>query len=96
MTGLRIDLDPEALHELAAALVPLVAAQISAGAVELHDGRLAVTAKEAARRLGISTSTFYETVRPELKAVPNVGRGDLYPVAELERWLRLRARRLEG
>jgi hypothetical protein len=57
-------------------------------------GRLAFSAVEAARALGISRDAFDEHVAPEVRKV-RVGRRVLYPVRELERWLEQSATRVD-
>jgi hypothetical protein len=54
--------------------------------------RLALSPLEAARSIGVSRSTFYLAVLPEL-AVLHVGRRTLVPVSELDAYLRRHARR---
>ena len=49
--------------------------------------RLAVSRRDAAAALGMSLSTFQRHVQPELQCV-YIGNLRLYPVSELERWLR--------
>lgn len=56
---------------------------------------LAVNPEEAAELLGISRSTFYSQVLPQLRVV-NVGRRRLVPVRELERWIEANAARPGG
>jgi excisionase family DNA binding protein len=55
--------------------------------------RIALRPDEAAVALGVSRSTFYERVLPELRCL-TVGRVRLVTVAELERWAGREARRL--
>ncbi|TMC67855.1 MAG: helix-turn-helix domain-containing protein [Chloroflexi bacterium] len=47
----------------------------------------AVSKRDAAAMLGISVDSFERYVQAELK-VAYVGRRRVYPVAELEKWLR--------
>jgi excisionase family DNA binding protein len=47
--------------------------------------RLCYTPNEAAAALGIGRTTFYEQVLPELRTI-RLGRKQLVPVRELERW----------
>lgn len=49
--------------------------------------RLALSKPEAAIALGISINSFERHVQPELRVVRR-GKLRLFPVAELERWLR--------
>lgn len=49
--------------------------------------RLALRKTEAAKALGLSDESFDRYVRPELRVVRR-GRLRLYPIAELDRWLR--------
>ena len=55
--------------------------------------RLALTRQEAASTLGISIDSFERYVQPFVKVVP-CGQLVLVPIAELERWVRERARLL--
>jgi excisionase family DNA binding protein len=55
--------------------------------------RVALRPEEAAVSLGLSRSTFYDRVLPELRTVL-VGTARLVPVVELERWVEREARRL--
>lgn len=55
--------------------------------------RVAYTRAEAAAALGVSVDTFERHVQPFIKVVP-CGQLVLVPPAELERWLRERARLL--
>jgi AraC-like DNA-binding protein len=50
--------------------------------------RLAFSRKEAAAALGMSLRHFQRHVQPQLRCV-YCGQLRLYPVAELERWMRL-------
>jgi excisionase family DNA binding protein len=52
-----------------------------------HAPRLALTPTEAAARLGVGRSFFYEHVLPELRTVRR-GRKNLIPLTELDKWLR--------
>lgn len=55
-----------------------------------HDAtalRLALPRRQAAEALGMSLRSFQRHVQPHLRCV-YVGRVRLYPVSELERWLR--------
>lgn len=51
---------------------------------------LALQRKEAAAALGIAVDTFDRHVKPTLRAV-YLGSVRLYPIAELEQWLRAHA-----
>lgn len=51
---------------------------------------LALSPEEAAQALGVSRSTIYRTVLPEIRVVA-LGRRTLIPVKELEAWLDKRA-----
>jgi hypothetical protein len=50
-------------------------------------GRLALRRQEAARTLGVSDEVFDEHIRPQLRVI-RCGRVLLYPVADIERWIR--------
>ena len=55
--------------------------------------RIALRPGEAAASLGLSRSTFYERVMPQVRCI-TVGRVRLVAVSELERWAEREARRL--
>ncbi len=55
--------------------------------------RLALTRSEAAAALGMSINSFERHVQPELRVVRR-GKLRLFPVAELERWLRENSERV--
>jgi excisionase family DNA binding protein len=54
--------------------------------------RLALSIEEACASLNVTWDTFTEHVRPHLRIV-RLGRRQLVPVAELERWLAKEAER---
>ena len=53
-------------------------------------GEIAVTRREAARRLGLSLSSFERHCQPQIKLI-RLGRMRLVPVRELERWVQANA-----
>ena len=53
--------------------------------------RLLVSRREAAKALSVSLRHFEEKIQPRIKTVRS-GRRVLVPVAEVERWVRERAR----
>ncbi len=61
--------------------------------VKQEDVRLALSKPDAAAALDISVNSFERHVQPELRVVRR-GKLRLFPVAELERWLRENSERV--
>lgn len=52
----------------------------------MEQNALAYTPADAAKRLGVSRSHFYEHILPNLRTIKS-GRRTLVPLSELNRWL---------